>query len=91
MRPHAARQKEMFASALADLLWRLGDEKYAVLATQGPTLCFDPPVNFTRDDVSEKLHLYRCKSKDEILSQIKKHFSSVSHNCKLETETDFFP
>ena len=86
MRPHAARQREMFASALSELFWRLGDEKYAVLATQGPTLCFDPPVNFTRDDVSEKLHLYRCKSKEEILSQIKKHFSCVSPILQMKLE-----
>ena len=37
------------------IMIQLGDEKYAVYATQGPTLCFDPPQNFTRDDVTEKV------------------------------------
>ena len=36
-------------------IWQLGDEKYAVLATQGPTLCFDPPSNFVRDEITEKV------------------------------------
>ena len=35
--------------------FQLGDEKYAVFATQGPTLCFDPPLNYARDGVTEKV------------------------------------
>ena len=35
--------------------FKLGDEKYAVISRQGPTLCFDPPVNYTRDNISEKV------------------------------------
>ena len=34
---------------------QLGDEKYAVISRQGPTLCFDLPVNYTRDNISEKV------------------------------------
>ena len=35
--------------------FQLGDEKYAVFATQGPTLCFDPPLNYARDGITEKV------------------------------------
>ena len=35
--------------------FKLGDEKYAVISRQGPTLCFDPPVDYKRDNISEKV------------------------------------
>ena len=44
-----------FLSLPWSYIWQLGDEKYAVLATQGPTLCFDPPSNFVRDEITEKV------------------------------------
>ena len=40
------------------MTFQLGDEKYAVISRQGPTLCFDPPVNYTRDNISEKVRIY---------------------------------
>ena len=45
--------------SLSNIFWiflfQLGDEKYAVFATQGPTLCFDPPLNYARDGITEKV------------------------------------
>ena len=35
--------------------FKLGDEKYAVISRQGPTLCFDPPGDYKRDNISEKV------------------------------------
>ena len=36
---------------------QLGDEKYAVFAIMGPTLCFDLPSNYHKDNITEKVCL----------------------------------
>ena len=35
---------------------KLGEERYAVLAVQGHTTCFELPSNFSRDEVTEKVN-----------------------------------
>ena len=37
--------------------FQLGDEKYAVFAIMGPTLCFELPSNYHRDNITEKVCL----------------------------------
>ena len=37
--------------------FQLGDEKYAVFAIMGPTLCFEIPPNYHKDNITEKVCL----------------------------------
>ena len=55
MRPHASRQKELCCSALVNLMWKLGEKKYAVFAIQGPTLNFEIPETYEKDNVTERV------------------------------------
>ena len=55
MRPHASRQKELCCSALVNLMWKLGEKKYAVFAIQGPTLNFEIPESYEKDNVTERV------------------------------------
>ena len=39
-------------------MWKLGEKKYAVFAIQGPTLNFEIPETYEKDNVTERVYLY---------------------------------
>ena len=83
MRPNAGRQKELCCIALVNLLWKIGERKYAVFAIQGPTLNFEVPEEYEKDNVTERLHVFRCKTKTDLRCAVRRCFPRVTRNNNL--------
>ena len=81
MRPNEITQREILSAAIADLLWKVGDKRQAILAIPGPSPVFEPSVRFGIDGVTEKLHLFKCTKEEELKMNLKKHiyFVSIKH------------
>jgi len=73
LRPNEMIQRDILSGAIAELLWRCGDKERAVIAVPEANPVFEPPVRFSIDGLTEKLHLFRCTKEAEVLSCMKKH------------------
>ena len=73
--------------------FQMGEEKYAVLAVKGNTLCFDPPLSFARDEITERvskndliwLNIKDDKSFFLLASSVSVHYKgAVVWTCKRQ-------
>ena len=79
LRPNEITQRETLSASIAELLWKVGDKKRAILAVPENNPVFEASVRFSMDGVTEKLHLFKCSTEEEIKSTLKKHIYFVSN------------
>ena len=85
MRPNEITQREILSAAIAELLWKVGGKKQAILAVPETNPVFEASVRFSMDGVTEKLHLFKCTKEEEIKNTLKKHIYFVSMFKKMDT------
>ena len=85
LRPNEITQREILSAAIAELLWKVGGKKQAILAVPETNPVFEASVRFSMDGVTEKLHLFKCTKEEEIKNTLKKHIYFVSMERKMDS------
>ena len=57
MRPNEITQREILSAAIAELLWKVGGKKQAILAVPETNPVFEASVRFSMDGVTEKVEI----------------------------------
>ena len=55
LRPNEITQRETLSASIAELLWKVGDKKRAILAVPENNPVFEASVRFSMDGVTEKV------------------------------------
>ena len=79
LQPSDNLQKESLVSAMAEMLWKAGDMNRVVIVIPCLEIVIEPPLTFTFDGITEKLHCFYCHSEEEVIIFLKKHYSFVRH------------
>ncbi|XP_076832992.1 inactive ubiquitin carboxyl-terminal hydrolase MINDY-4B [Brachyhypopomus gauderio] len=71
-------QQKALVMALADILWKAGDECSATVALVTSECCFTPCVDYKPDNFTERLQLFTFKKKEDMKIFIGEHIQYFS-------------
>ncbi|XP_050539580.1 inactive ubiquitin carboxyl-terminal hydrolase MINDY-4B isoform X2 [Daktulosphaira vitifoliae] len=73
LKPSRQQQLDALCRSLADILWKIGDNKQAVICLPQEKCYVSHSLNYFQDNVTEKLHLFELTNIDDLEIFIKRY------------------
>jgi len=85
LQPKQRAQKEMIIEGVLDVIFKAAGGENGIFCIPGDKNCFEPTQRYLSDTITEKLHLFTCKDKDNMRPVIQQFYDVLVKEAGVGT------